>query len=92
MSDAQAKAERSKAKDLRQGVTEQREKAHKKKKKIDKPYSVWTYWRFYTDKPWERYKCATLIQAKYLMERELRSYGKDKVWWITFNGEKIDGI
>ena len=91
MSDPRAKAERSKAKDIRQGVVDQREGLPKKKKKIDKPYSVWTYWRFLRkNEPWERYKCATLEQAKKLLDKELRSWGKDKEWWITYNGEKID--
>ena len=91
MSDPRAKAERSHAKDIRQGVIEQKEHNQGKKKKIAKPYSVWTTFAFYGEKPrqWERHKCATLEQAKLLMEKELRSYGKNKEYWITYNGEKI---
>jgi hypothetical protein len=92
MSDPVAKAERSRAKDKRQGVIEQRGALPKSKKKIDKPYSVWTYWVLAKkEEPWERYKCATLEQAKYLLERETRVRRQDKAWWITYNGERIDG-
>ena len=96
MSDPQAKAERSKVKDIKQGVSEQKEYQQRgKKKKIDKPYFVWTTFAFYNEKPrpWLRHKCATLEQAKMLMNKELRAYlgtNIKKNYWITYNGEKID--
>jgi hypothetical protein len=46
VSDPRAKAERSAAKDVRQGVKPQRERAQgsKKNKKVDKPFELWYRW------------------------------------------------
>lgn len=96
MSNPRAKAERAKAKDIRQGKIEQRGALPKnRKQKADKPYSVWTYWMLSSiQEPFERYKCATLEQALYLIEKEKRSFGtrSDRPYWITHNGKVVDGI
>lgn len=92
MSDPQAKAERSKAKDLRQGVKTQQEHPQRgKKKKIDKPYHVCTIWGFNNSKEkWVYYKAKDLEHAKLLLEKAKRSSIREREFWIELNGEKID--
>jgi hypothetical protein len=95
MSDARAKAERSKAKDMRQGVIEQKPIIPKAKVKVDKPFIVckWWKWRIFGgfEKPaekWEVKKFETLELAKQYRDREMRVYNHE--YWIEQDGVKIN--
>lgn len=84
MSDPVAKAERSKAKDLRQGITEQRERSARKKKPKDKPFRV--MWKSHLFREaWCAAKFATRKEAESYIEKQGRSYGgleSAKRYWI----------
>lgn len=88
MADAMAKAERSKAKDARQGIAPQKEYWHGKKKKIEKPYKVCTLWTMGGSKEkWVRYDCVDLKHAQKMLEKANRESSREH--WIELDGEKI---
>jgi hypothetical protein len=84
MSDPRSKAERSKAKDIRQGLP-QRAVVRGKKKRIDKPYQVWRRyvwisesdptmdWLLHKDWRYTYHKFATFDLAQQYIEKEIRS-------------------
>lgn len=75
MSDPRAKAERSEAKDIRQGVQPQTERPQRVRKRIEKPFEVWHYWSLYRGY-WRRdHKYATREQAEAHIAKWLR-YGE----------------
>lgn len=85
MSNPVTKAERSKAKDIRQGVTAQRERPNKKKKKEPRPFKVMApAWRFSKDKkPWCIHRSATRVEAEHWIAKVQRSHpglAEDKYW------------
>lgn len=77
MSDPRAKAERSKAKDIRQGVIEQKPHSPKIKHKPGdlKPWQVLYLGRYFThgSKPWAWAKFRTRLEAERYIEKESRS-------------------
>jgi hypothetical protein len=88
MADAMAKAERSKAKDARQGIAPQKEHWHGKKKKIEKPYKVCTMsTMFDRNEKWVRYDCFDLKHAQKMLEKANRESNREH--WIELDGEKI---
>lgn len=83
-----AKAERSKAKDARQGIAPQKEHWHGKKKKIEKPYKVCTMsTMFDRNEKWVRYDCFDLKHAQKMLEKANRESNREH--WIELDGEKI---
>lgn len=74
MSDPIAKAERSRAKDIRQGIEPQRERPQRKRKKIDKPFRVMMKWLFWKSGEWCVGRFATREQAERHIEKCLRGY------------------
>ncbi len=89
MSDPRSKAERSKAKDIRQGAP-QRAVIHGKRKKTEKPYQVWRRyiwtgddirtaawyadWLHHADWRYTYHRFATLELAQQYIEKEQRSF------------------
>lgn len=85
MSDPRAKAERSRAKDLRQGIEgDYHRPKPKKKAKPNKPFRVMVELPFFLgDKPLCIHRAATREQAEAWIEKESRSYfGKRRGYWI----------
>lgn len=78
MSNAQAKAERSKAKDIRQGVAPQKENPERgKKKQKDRPWRVLTVWIF-SKTWWCCHRSKTKEAAEKWIAKSQRSYGGHK--------------
>lgn len=96
MSDPQSKAERSRAKDLRQGLP-QREVIHGKAKKIDKPFRVYRRhvwcgegekpnrtWFFKEDWRYIIKKFASAELANNYIEKELRCWRYGRMYRVEF--------
>lgn len=82
MSDPRAKAERSAAKDARQGIVEQRGVIPKAKRaQKDKPWRV-MYPGWGRNDAWARYSCPDLAGAQALLAKDARSHpgGISKCW------------
>lgn len=93
MSDPVAKAERSRAKDARQGkIDDERVRKGKKRKKKDRPWQVYTDWLFCRELCVHR--AETREQAEAWIEKELRSYlasVKPRHYWIKHKyGEEVE--
>lgn len=74
MSDPRSKAEQSRAKDIRQGIREQRERIPAKRKKIEKPFRVMMKWTFWKSGEWCVGRFATRDEAERHIEKCLRGY------------------
>ena len=95
MSDPIVKAERSRAKDLRQGLP-QREVIHGKAKKVDKPYRVFQRhlwvgdfeerksWWFSNDWRYSGKRFATAELANEYIEKELRCWRYGRMYRVEF--------
>ena len=95
MSDPQSKAERSHAKDLRQGLP-QREVIHGKRKPVDKPFRVYQrhFWvgNFEEPKSWWfcnewRYSGKRFVSAELAndyIEKELRCWRYKRMYRVEF--------
>ena len=97
MSDPRSKAERSRAKDLRQGLP-QREVIHGKRKPVDKPFRVYrrhvfvgdehnkppeTWW-FNEDWRYTRRKYISIELANEYIEKELRCWRYGRMYRVEF--------
>jgi hypothetical protein len=94
MSDPVAKSERSRAKDIRQGVAGQREKMHSsKRKKVDRPWKVMcpplggSNTMFFMDREWWCvHKASSKEEAEKWAEKESRSYRGDRTKRFRIDG------
>lgn len=90
MSNARAKAERSKAKDKRQSKPPERPVGKSKKKNRVRPYEVWTRclrMPFFND--WYRSgRYASLEIAEKVIEKYKREYGFDEEYTIVYRDKK----
>lgn len=89
MSDPIAKAERSRRKDLRQGVTAQRERPPAKRKVVAKPFAVWgRYIGLGTRDRWFRAKrFVTRQECDAYIEKEQRSgLGAHRLFYVQEPG------
>lgn len=85
MSDPRTKAERSRAKDLRQGIEEsQRIPGRRKRtKRKDKPWKVMSDWPAHLGQPWCWHRAATRELAQAWIEKESRpgaSPWRERFW------------
>jgi len=99
MSNARAKAERSQAKDKRQGVTPTREKpigAGGKRARAPRPYKVMMPApQFSRDRePWVVHRCISLEHARQMLDKATRARvrGETVMWIEDDKGERIESI
>jgi hypothetical protein len=102
MSDPQSKAERSRAKDLRQGLP-QREVIHAKTKKVDKLYRVFRRhiwcgdfeepksWWFSNDWRYSGKRFVTAELAHEYIEKKLRCWRYSKMYKVEFEVRNDQG-
>lgn len=81
MSNPLAKAERSAAKDVRQGITPQRGRMGSKKKAPPRPYSVFAMMS--EGRVMRIHRSQTRDAAQAWIDKQCRSYGGKRTFWIV---------